>query len=471
MRVVCEPSLNEWPLDRVAADTPVWTGHQATLWHPGIFAKYLAADAAAAAAASADARVQQVVVDQDTYHPLRFELPVRDGDRVRAVAIELAPVDGGVPPGCQPPADHDALHSALTELIARHATYAGPLKCLRAALLDPTDARPATLAEQSHRALRRLADDLIGGDPLGGEAVYATKLLVDPARRALIERMVDRAEACVAAYNRAVAAEPRAGITPLRRGAGVVELPLWRVQPGQPRRRVYVDLDAPELPHPWEQLAPRALLLTAMLRAPARSAVFIHGSGGGVYDRVTEQWWDEWTGERLAPMAVVTADLHLDFGDLPIATRASLAEALWYRHHLPHNIDRELPEYADPSLTAEKRGLLAHMDDDRDRDRRRTAFDRLHAINRRLAEDNPEAVDAAGRAVNRARAGVANAGVAGKRDWPFFLYPAEALRGLRRCFAARPPAPGPPYHKGGNNDGNKDGNSAADAIDFGVEAG
>ena len=76
------------------------------------------------------------------------------------------------------------------------------------------------------------------------------------------------------------------------------------------------------------------------------------------------------------------------------------------------------------------------MDDDRDRARRRAAFGRVHRINAALADAHHVALDAAERGVRVAEAGLANRRTAARRDWPFFLYPEEALQKLRRELAA-----------------------------------
>ena len=56
-------------------------------------------------------------------------------------------------------------------------------------------------------------------------------------------------------------------------------------------------------------LMPRALLLTALVRL-GMCDLFIHGTGGLIYDRVTEQWFADWLGQAegsIAPMIGVTA--------------------------------------------------------------------------------------------------------------------------------------------------------------------
>src|SRR5690606_40978326 len=86
-----------------------------------------------------------------------------------------------------------------------------------------------------------------------------------------------------------------------------VELPLWRVDREGRRHRAFLhDLEMDGT------LYPRALMMTALARL-GLCDLFIHGTGGGRYDQVTERWMYEWLKVKLAPMAVATASIHLPF--------------------------------------------------------------------------------------------------------------------------------------------------------------
>jgi len=179
-------------------------------------------------------------------------------------------------------------------------------------------------------------------------------------------------------------------------------------------------------------LAPRAMLLTGLMRA-FYCDFFVHGTGGGVYDRVTEAWWRNWRGEELAPMAVVTADVRMDFPGVPVATKSDLERAVWYAHHLPHNLDRHLPtEAIDDELAARKRALLKERTTDTNPKSRRRSFDEMHRIDAALVKQNAEIVRLAEAQVERARDGVDNEEVASKRDWCFALYDEAVIDELMR---------------------------------------
>ncbi len=179
--------------------------------------------------------------------------------------------------------------------------------------------------------------------------------------------------------------------------------------------------------------APRAVLLSAVMRR-WRCGLFIHGRGGAVYDRVTDAWWRAWRGEALPAAAMVTADVRLPL-EVPVASRQERDRAVWYRHHLPHNVDRHahLTPIGRAKASA-KAALLEQLRDEPGKRRKAAAFQGLHRINADLAKLHPELVAQARAAVARAEAGVRNAGVAARRDWPFVLYPADRIAALQAAI-------------------------------------
>lgn len=407
------------------------TGHQAWLWHPGILAKNVAA---VHAARRFEATALHVVVDQDAHASLDLDLPVLRDGRLEVASLPLAPADANVPTGSQGPADTghvlQTLGSARERLGPALAVDLQPL-------MDAYGAAPpaATLAGQTAAVLGHLMPP--GAGPL--HLLFATDLARLPWMQRAIARMLEDPGACATTYNDAVGRHPEAGVAPLRRTGALVELPLWSLPWGRPRRRVFAPTDrhTPRLVGPEGEaldaearLAPRALLLTAVMRAFCCD-LFIHGRGGAIYDRVVEAWWPRWFGGQLAPRTTVSADVRLDF-DAPVCDRHERDAAVAWRHHLPHNLDRALD--LDLEAARRKRDLLAHMDDDRDRRRRAASFQEIHAVNRALAAAHPEAIRAADRRLAEARNGLANHHIALRRDWCFALYPQDDLLALARHF-------------------------------------
>jgi len=437
------------------------TGHQAWLWHPGILAKDLAMTVAAERLGAA---MFHVVVDQDAHEALQLDVPVVRGKQLSIESVSLGPDDLAIPTGCRPPVGADVITGNL--LAAKQRLGEGLTRGLAVgldAVIDAFRDPPAcqTLAQQLTVALARLRARVsgVGG---GGEArplpvLFVSELARLPFYLAMLDRMLNDARRCVVCYNRAATGRPDAGVLPLRVERDRVELPLWLLRWGQPRQRVFADLAGqpaiftledgspiePSGSPGWgwgadksgHVLAPRALLLTAVLRRYCCD-LFIHGKGGLVYDRVTEDWWREWLNEELAPMAAVSADLRLDF-DVPLSDGQAVRNAQWGLHHLPHNIDRAIPSAASHDrAVAEKQKLLSHMDDDRDRARRAGAFERVHQINRGLAKAHPVVLAEARQRLEQARIGVANQEVAQKRDWCFGLYDPAVLGAMGGAMKA-----------------------------------
>ena len=430
------------------------TGHQAWLWHCGILAKDLAM---AAACRHHHAAPLHLVVDQDAHDALTLSLPHIHEQRLTAERLRLAPTHPDIPTGFQPPVDPAALAHALDA--APHPALA-PLRDA-VAHLPPT----RTLAQQITAILARLMHRHVAELPV----LFVSDLPGLESYRELLTALLHDARAAAEAYNHAVAAVPQAGLTPLRLEPDRVELPLWLARWNEPRRRVFADLadttpiftdDAGEpielerasQAGPRSALLPRAMLLTAFMRS-AVCQMFIHGTGGGLYDQATDHWWRAWRGQSLAPAVVATADVRLSFPHLPLADAAALARARWRVHHAPHNVDRLLK--LDDTLTREKQRVLTtilapharharHARHATTRRHRQLAFTHLHRINARLAAAHPHVIAHAHDELRQTRLGLANAATARRRDWPFFLHDDEDLAELRRridACLARPPAP------------------------------
>ena len=459
MQIVCDPPPNQWHLPAKSTDRSAWlptrsaqtgkpipipadkpiiaTGHQMAIWHPGIFAKYLAVDIAAN---HHHAQPLHLIVDQDINPALTLDLPIHHDQKLAIHTVNLADQHPNIPTGAHQPVDVSHIVHTLTNL---QQQFGDQLTCNLDPLTRAWRDLPSlpTLASQIAAVLARLMTPYLAESPI----IHASDLLQTPPAKQLLARMLDDAHRCITCYNQAAKQYPAAGIDPLTITPTQIELPLWLLTPNHPRQRLYADLTSsnpiliqpngqpidPTTPH---TLAPRALLLTAFMRAHGCD-LFIHGRGGGIYDQVTEHWWQQWLGENLAPAAVVSADVHLDF-DVPTADRQTLTQAIWYAHHLPHNIDRALN--LDSPASKRKRELITTMHDDADRTRRADAFHEIHRINRDLSIDHPHLVEDAHQQRQRAQLGWTNHAIAHKRDWPFALYPETTLKHLADQLAQTP---------------------------------
>ena len=483
MRVYAEPPLDHWHvntsnridrsdlIERIAANAHrfgtgqpthnqslIATGHQAWLWHPGILAKDLAM---LAAAKRLNTGMYHLVVDQDAHEALRLELPVIHDDHLSIETVQLAATDPAVPTGWQPPADPGEIQQNLINTQRRLGdNLAIDLQPIIEAFNNPPPCQ--TLAQQITVALAHLREPYTK-NPI--PILFVSDLLGMTSYQRLLEEILADATQCVTHYNNATDHYPQARIAKLRVEPDRVELPLWALQWGQPRQRVFADLAgtppifvldngqpiAPVSPltpalrttksTPTEThqqsftLVPRALLLTAVLRQHCCD-FFIHGRGGGEYDRVMEDWWQNWCGDPnapntlLAPTATVSVDVQLDL-PVPAADTDDLRHAVWQAHHTPHNIDRSIPvDKTKTPIIAEKHRLIEHMNDDRNRQRRAAAFDRIHQINKQLANNHPEIITNSTDQLVQTQIGIANHRIATKRDWCLSFYEPSQLRAI-----------------------------------------
>lgn len=401
----------------------IMTGHQALFWHPGILAKFLAADAAAKVFG---AKVAWLVVDQDAPAAVPVRYPARDGEGRLVVRTREYTLAGWAGPM---PREGEVLPSVAAGLERIERAMAG-------------SPRSEHLAERVAAALGRLMQPLLREDA-APPMVMATHLAETTFFGELVERMKREPERACGIYNAAVARHPAAGMRPLlfNRVQEQYELPLWHISPTGVRKRVYAEtLDNV----PRHELAPRALLLTGLIRM-AGCDLFIHGTGGGGaggeephegYDRVMEDWLSAWLGvlsRDLPPAVVVTATLRLPLenGDAPTSEEA--ARAVWRAHHARH----------DPALLGDSALAGMKMDIVRriraaPRNERGALFEQLQTLLRRFREEHSADLADIARHADTARHRVTEAQIARDRTWAFPLYPQPMLDSLRReiemCF-------------------------------------
>jgi hypothetical protein len=393
----------------------VMTGHQPGLWHAGILAKFLAARALADRTGSAAA---WCVPDMDDAEPGSVRVPAAGSTpgapgRWTARTVELVrwarPV-AGVALASRPPGEvaGDA-PPALAPFTGRLRARAGE----------------ADAARQAQRAAEDLLADCLA---LRGDAPthYASHLPRTSFFREIIGRMRADPHACVRSYNRAVRARAAARELETGADAGRAELPLWRLEAGEPRRIVRAgELAAIDT----ARLAPRALLFTGLLRLAACD-LYIHGTGGAEYDGAGEAWLNDWLGETMAPAMVVSATVLLDLG-VPRVSPADLARAVWRAHHARHN----------PALLGDgaagdaKRALLERLAR-ADAPARPALFRELHDLLDDARRTHAPALSELDRGVESARAALADATLAQDRTWPWLLHPPAALEALGERIAA-----------------------------------
>ena len=430
-----------------ASELVLCTGHQPVLVHPGIWVKYLAL----ARLAPPDGVGLNLIVDSDAVEEIVAEVPSAEG-RLRRERVVLARAAPEVP----------------TEMLP--ALAAGSWQAFIAAI----DAHIGTLDEPDVRAGWARARELppppaTGGLP--GAVTAARRALEGPrpyldlpvswlirtsAFRTFVLSIVRDAgrfagvyNACLAAYREhygirtAAQPFPDLAVEPDR-----VELPFWYIADGRRwplfidapgRRLVAGDRDVGPAPtHPDDPgfarapIRPRALTLTAFARVCVAD-LFVHGVGGGRYDRATDAIVREFFGITPPAYATATATLFLPFaaGGPRDAERHRLQRLLL---DLQHNPDRFLPPHAGPhgEMVAEKWSLIRRLEEAATltRRERRAATQRIREINLILQVAVAGRVAEVQEALRHLDRHQEDAEVTGYRGYPFLLFPIEPVEAL-----------------------------------------
>lgn len=413
----------------------IMSGHQAEFWHPGILAKFLALQHAAA---RWGAQAAWLVVDQDTGQPWDIRYPVEHAGTLDTRIWSLAPA----PPRADIPLMRtSALRPAqIPGDVPALSSMAARLRSIHSAL--GVHAHSSSVARQFGAAAIELASVLTPDLP-PPRLIFASEIAGTTFFGELLNGLAtsdhDAAIIACRAYNAARAQSPSARVAPL----GDSELPLWRIGPemNSPRRPATFD-DAASAPH---ELFPRALMLTGLVRALACD-LFIHGTGGAGasgadgYDRITQAWFADWLKLPLAPALMVTATQHVRFPSVQLnASPASILHAQWLAHsaaHQPHLLD-------DPKAAAERARLLGAihaLKRDRTpqaRPQRKQAYQALHDWLATWRADQSSRLAALVQSAQSAAAQRTTVAIANDRTWAFPLYDRAQLERLSAEIATR----------------------------------
>ncbi len=406
------------------------SGHQAEVWHPGILTKMIALREVAKQTAAA---AVWIVVDQDSNEPGLIRYPSRTGSpagRLITASWNVGRLLGAsdTPTASRPPWTEADLAPNWGERPAATPGVACGLASIRDGLRR--HAAEPSLAAQLTAAVAQLARSVV--EP--PTPCMASVISRTDAFASIIERMRSDFAACTDTYNEAAAASPDAGLRPLATDRG--ELPLWRLAANQPRRRVFAN-QLGDIP--IAELAPRALLTTAILREFGCD-LFIHGLGGGIYDRATERWVGDWLGWTLAPAVVATCTCVLPLRSEPPPSGEDVRRAVWQAHHARH----EPSVLGDAWASRRKHDLVEEIAHRRRRgEDAGSSFDELHRLLSRIRLENAVGLEALTRRATELRDGLADAMVANDRTWPFALYDAQQLIALRDRVSARFAGGGP----------------------------
>lgn len=238
-------------------------GHQPTIFHPGILAKFMVADRLAK---EIDGELVFLVVDHHQGNVGVLHSP--EGE------VQIANIDATQAMNTQSRAEiiheFEPITTALQEADGENA------------------------AVQFANALVQMMSPWVQVR----HTITATELMQSSFGNAIVEHVYLTEQACVQAYNTAVNQFSESHVPELHEDT----VPFRKSAEGE--------------------LQPRALLLTLLARLVACD-LFVHGKGGSTYDRAMEQWCKNWLDVTPcnAVMATATLQLQLDAKSLTDARR------------------------------------------------------------------------------------------------------------------------------------------------------
>jgi hypothetical protein len=375
------------------SDEPIIaTGHQPDLFHPGVWLKAFLMQRFAD---EVGVTAVDVVVDSDGFDTLDVSSPCLRPD-IRRCTQYLAVGSRDSCYACSPVPSAGELREWVLAVEEQLESLPAP------AVRSHFDEFSSALA--SARADSRNLAELVTFARRRLEASAGTRYLELPVTRmgrseafaAFVVDIARQAATFHAAYNGALGEhraqnKTRSAAQPfpdLRRLGERFELPLWSIE-AHGRESVWCERAGGEvlllgddgrniatLPAEPEDaiaallsskvaLVPKALAMTLFVRAFVCD-LFIHGVGGGNYDRVTDEVFVRYFGVRPPAFVVASATMHLPLG-IPVATDAEVAAARERMHRMTHNPDALLGEAEFESgaerarasqLAAEKAGLV-----------------------------------------------------------------------------------------------------------------
>ncbi len=426
------------------SDLLLVTGHQPFLFHPGIWLKHLLIDRLAGSGMGA----LSMPVDNDVAEDIGADVPHRDATGLRLVHETLVRPGPDVPYEAVPAPPPREWQEFVDRLQAHLQTL--PLPDAQASLAQFARAAAGiradnmgtflTAARRRYEGERRYVELPVSKMSAGVEFKrFVLHLLRDAERFAAVYN--HHLDAYRERYNIRTAAQP---FPDLQREGDRQELPFWIIRDGRRAplsvqrtgsgiRLVAAGESAGEVaggagPEALAGLAirPRALTLTAFTRL-CLADLFVHGVGGGRYDRVTDAVIREYFGLEPPAYAVTTATMHLplqgyDAEEERQALRRRLLE-------LQHNPDRVLadPTPQEQALISEKWRLIAALDGRTlSRRERRQATQRIRGINEELSQTLSVQREEITRRLAQLETGAQGAAAAMHRGYPYcFFSPAE----------------------------------------------
>lgn len=332
-------------------------GHQPEFFHPGVLAKFISGDLVAQKLKGV---LVHLVVDHHFGSCNTIEIPERHGEQLVVKEMQLATLEPDI-------AMKNQKRVIPSEEVEPFTTAINSAKGDNAAMqfASATDLLMSRWAKVDH---------LIG----------SSELLITAFGSLIVDEMLRNPHHCRETYNQAVSSHPECGISML----GSDELPIWYGV----RNANHGTIE--------DGVQPRALLLTLLARV-ILGDLFVHGTGGMLYDRIMEQWISNWLGITPCPATMATATMRLPLHQ--------------------QTIDDARKQYFSPVGKSQTRDQFLDSID-RAPYRSSTKSAQFRAMHDWLASLNSRPDETQFRESQR---------IASRRDWAFPLYPVEMLDQLR----------------------------------------
>jgi hypothetical protein len=283
----------------------VMAGHQPVVYHPGILEK---TRRLAMFAAHTGAYALNIAIDTDEGDGGRLLWPLREGD-------DVIIKQGGISTGGA--IYRDQVVASTEESAAIFGVMKRDLETSGCSAAIAGAERAAALYGVLQGKSIVLANTIVRQHMcgMGYDEVPLSRVLEAPSIRECIERIVRDAERFAELYNATLESyriehkirNPANPFPNMTLSVEEIELPLWELS-GSSRKQVVV---ARRGPSPIANiLAPRGSVVTLILRGVC-SDLFIHGLGGGKYDRFVNAFAEAYWGSPLPNFVVASATQYL----------------------------------------------------------------------------------------------------------------------------------------------------------------
>lgn len=406
-------------------DRIIMAGHQPVVYHPGLLCKV---QALSKFAAEVHAIGVHVVIDTDEGDGGAMVWPrlCREGLELRRASLVSTGEASALYAGQRVASsahvaqifaeiESDLAQSCLSDA-ATQAQYVG-------SLYEQLAGEPLSVA---HAVVRWALD---GARTL---EVPLSMLVQDSEMRSVLEGYADDGARLSVVYNTSLDSyrrdhrihNPANPFPNMRSSDGATEVPLWRIQGGA-RKALYVGNEGRKVSEGGSFLAPRGSLTTMVLRGFC-SDLFIHGLGGGKYDRFVDQFARAYLNLELPLYVVASRTWHL-FPEKVVELQRSLELASKVKeiaskteNFLGQGIFSEEEEAALHRLSAERRVMRDALQHATTPEERSVISHRLNMANREV-----RAVIEGGSLrehITNAAAHEASLARWSFREFPFFLY-------------------------------------------------